>query len=508
MARPGAQRGQPRLVDEHDDAAYYALNNTIDNSENDGYRMTKVYSSPYDTWESIPEASYVAGNAGDRDRRMSTGTVHAVGNPTRRPSTSAAPPAGNSTPDALDGWRYTKAYSSPYSLWNPPPRRPTPHPRWPTRRPATPMDWDATKVYTAPYTFHENSTSRSTAPTPRSCSSSSLRVAWWRPFPPAVRTPTPTRPRTTSCPQWTQFSGAMTSMALAECGGTVTLQTKIGNAAAPDPFTYFNSVDKTTATTSSQFRSGTFDFDLAGGGSVNTTISLLNSGNLTHYHPVSWSCKSGGADYPFTVTPGAGGWSDINLTVSPNQAISCVQTVSVVMSRRHQPPSSAGTHRVESAGELTSRTARRARSARRRLGADAGTGVHPRRLAVGGAAAVVRAVGDRRRPGAGRQGRARAEATRGNLRTVLADPKALFDACSLSGPTVAVNLAPAQLAIPTTVTCNTLKDQTEMDGAQLRLSMATVQVGSTMPIGTVGNSYAGSGGADPAGVAHRRRRDE
>ena len=39
---------------------------------------------------------------------------------------------------------------------------------------------------------------------------------------------------------------------------------EVGTAAAADPFTYQNSVDLTTATTSGQFRSGTFDFELAG----------------------------------------------------------------------------------------------------------------------------------------------------------------------------------------------------------------------------------------------------
>jgi hypothetical protein len=61
---------------------------------------------------------------------------------------------------------------------------------------------------------------------------------------------------------------------------------------------------------------------------VDATISLLNADNLKRYHPVSWSCKSGGADYPFTLTPADAGWSDLHVHVVPNQAISCVQLVS------------------------------------------------------------------------------------------------------------------------------------------------------------------------------------
>ena len=122
----------------------------------------------------------------------------------------------------------------------------------------------------------------------------------------------------------------MTSMALAECGGTVTLQTKINGVNAADPFTYQSSIDLTTATTSAQYRSGTFDFDLAGGGSVNVTISPLPTSDLSHYNPGGWTCKAAGTAYPFTTTLVDGGpWTSINLTVSPNQAISCVNAVTL-----------------------------------------------------------------------------------------------------------------------------------------------------------------------------------
>jgi hypothetical protein len=131
-------------------------------------------------------------------------------------------------------------------------------------------------------------------------------------------------------PTWDQFAGAMTSMALAECGGTITLQTKIGSANAPDPFTYQSSVDMTTATTSAQFRSGTFDFDLAGGISQTVTITPLITSDLDVYSPAGWSCKAGGASYPFTTTAIDGGpWTSITLTVPPNQAISCVNQVTL-----------------------------------------------------------------------------------------------------------------------------------------------------------------------------------
>ena len=114
------------------------------------------------------------------------------------------------------------------------------------------------------------------------------------------------------------------------CGGTVTVQTRVGSVAAADPFTYQNSVDLKVATTSSLYRSGTFDYTLVGGKSVSASITPMNLSSLSKYTPVGWACKSAGAAYPFTTTAVAGSaWSQINLTVGPNEAISCVQTVAL-----------------------------------------------------------------------------------------------------------------------------------------------------------------------------------
>jgi len=104
----------------------------------------------------------------------------------------------------------------------------------------------------------------------------------------------------------------------------------VGTASAADPFTYQNSVDLKVATTSSLYRSGTFDYDLSGGKAVAATITPMNLSTLSKYTPVSWACRSAGVDYPFTTTPVAGtSWSSINLSIGPNEAISCVQTVAL-----------------------------------------------------------------------------------------------------------------------------------------------------------------------------------
>ena len=140
-------------------------------------------------------------------------------------------------------------------------------------------------------------------------------------------------------PEWSKFSGAMEAVALAECGGTLTLQTRIGTAAAADPFTYQKTAvvdstgtdlgsDMTIVTTTKQFPSGTFDLSVPRD-YVTVTILPQNLSSLTGYHPVSWSCKAGVTPRTFTVVPIPNSvWTGVQVKVAANEAVSCIQTVS------------------------------------------------------------------------------------------------------------------------------------------------------------------------------------
>jgi hypothetical protein len=81
--------------------------------------------------------------------------------------------------------------------------------------------------------------------------------------------------------------------------------------------------------TSAAYRSGTFDVALPGGATQEVTISPQEFTDLVRYAPAGWSCKSGGVAYPFTVVPieGHSPWTSIRLSVGPNQAVSCIQSV-------------------------------------------------------------------------------------------------------------------------------------------------------------------------------------
>ncbi|MGB8862297.1 MAG: hypothetical protein WCC60_23785, partial [Ilumatobacteraceae bacterium] len=131
-------------------------------------------------------------------------------------------------------------------------------------------------------------------------------------------------------PNYTNFANALAAIALGQCGGTVTLQTKVGTTSALDPFTYQISTTNETVQTSPAFRSGTFDVALPGGSPQEVTISPQDFTSLAGYTPNGWSCRAGGAPFTdFTVAPVANHapWTSITLTVNPNKAVSCVQQV-------------------------------------------------------------------------------------------------------------------------------------------------------------------------------------
>jgi hypothetical protein len=142
-------------------------------------------------------------------------------------------------------------------------------------------------------------------------------------------------------PDWTQFGNALQAIALSECGATLTLQTKLGSASAADPFTYQTTsmtdstgapieFQQTVVTTSRQFPSGTFDYDIPSGKSVTVEIQPQNLDTLKGYTPAAtpWVCKAGANAKSFTTVPISGSaFTGIRVTVSANEAVSCLLQV-------------------------------------------------------------------------------------------------------------------------------------------------------------------------------------
>ena len=100
---------------------------------------------------------------------------------------------------------------------------------------------------------------------------------------------------------WADLEFALKAIALGQCGGTLTLQTRLGGTtAANDTFTYSNTLDNTKVETSGSKRSGTFDFAVPGGGTVTAEIQQQNATASRTTPRRGWSCKADGV--PVTPT--------------------------------------------------------------------------------------------------------------------------------------------------------------------------------------------------------------
>ena len=138
------------------------------------------------------------------------------------------------------------------------------------------------------------------------------------------------------------FAAAMKAAALKDCGGTLTVQTRLSTDGSPvaDEFIFENpayrddsgnpiSAEARRVTTSTNFRTGTFDFEISSGSeyfSVDIVPSELQT--LDGYGFAGWSCRAG-ADPKTTVPIPISGSSFEGFTVDvrANEAVSCVLSV-------------------------------------------------------------------------------------------------------------------------------------------------------------------------------------
>ncbi len=304
---------------------YWANNTTPDHT--DGWRINGTRSW-YDVGQTLYDANNV--NGGESDGWRTSGVTQWV--------SKSEYEANNTTPDGSDGWIDTGSEewvsSSQGTDWM----------IWTGSRPGDSNQYRSTKVYNnPPYDGFDSPISATTSnsvilarliagndngtpaiPTSDGLSYSNIEVA-----------------DLYLEPDWNNFSRAMEAVALGECGGTLTLQTKInGSSPAPDPFRYQNSavtdaagdpidLEPTVVTTNQQFTTGTFDFAIPSGTYVTVDILPQNFSELTAYNPGSWSCKAGVSNR--SVTPidiaDSGGWKGMRVQVAANEAVSCTLSV-------------------------------------------------------------------------------------------------------------------------------------------------------------------------------------
>ncbi|HEY7626464.1 MAG TPA: vWA domain-containing protein [Ilumatobacteraceae bacterium] len=304
-------------------AEYNASNTTSDNS--DGWQIAKAYSSPYNSWETTTSSSYYSGNSvpaetdGWRTRETSPSTSWIS-------VTQSNYDESNLTSDSSDGWRTSVSYTSPYSFWEA-----TTEALYTANNTTSDSSdgWKADKVYSEPFTGYE-------AMAPVNVLNKDILGRFIQPVGAPVEPITDGSGNVTNAAtanlytmsNYALLNSAMQAIALNECGGTLTIQTRLQSTgqSAVDPFTYQNSIDQKVVTTTSYFRGGTFDFQTTS--SVNPTITLQTGSDLSHYTPVSWSCTAKGQPRSFTTTPIPGGpWQSITVNVAANEAVSCTQFV-------------------------------------------------------------------------------------------------------------------------------------------------------------------------------------
>ena len=140
------------------------------------------------------------------------------------------------------------------------------------------------------------------------------------------------------------FAAAMKAAALKDCGGTVTIQTRHADTNLPisDEFVYENpgyrdqagnpiDADARRVTTSQNFRTGTFDFEISAGSNhfeVDIVPSELQT--LAGYTMDSWSCRNGGDPKNIENVIAIDGnptFTGIEVHVRANEAISCTMKV-------------------------------------------------------------------------------------------------------------------------------------------------------------------------------------
>jgi hypothetical protein len=339
-------------------ARYTSSNTTTDST--DGWRAGNVYAAPFSLWETTTQAAYLAGNTTTSD---TDGWLTVVGPSTVWSSiTSAQYNASNTTADSTDGWQVNPVYSAPYSSWENTTQSEflagntvsANTDGWQTVNGSNTgwIDvtkaqydagntlggsgdgWQTVNVYSLPYDSFVGTTSKSimdyaTLGNITVSNTSGTAGNFVEAIPRGGPYTNAAAADLFVLPDYTNFSSALGTIALGQCGGTVTVQTKVGANAAQDPFTYENTTTHEVVQTSAAYRSGTFDIALPGGAPQTVTINPQDLTSLSRYSPAGWSCKSAGVAYPFTVTPVANHapWTGITLTVNANQAVSCTQAV-------------------------------------------------------------------------------------------------------------------------------------------------------------------------------------
>jgi prepilin-type N-terminal cleavage/methylation domain-containing protein len=139
-------------------------------------------------------------------------------------------------------------------------------------------------------------------------------------------------------PTFDKFTDALRAIALDQCGGTVTVQTRRSGAPETHPFTYVNTAMRDsdgnvltptlkTVTTDADNPGATIDFTIPSGKSITVDIQPVVTSDLAGFKPAGWSCRSGPNAIAVTEFDVSGLWKGVRVSIDANAAISCVLAV-------------------------------------------------------------------------------------------------------------------------------------------------------------------------------------
>jgi hypothetical protein len=130
------------------------------------------------------------------------------------------------------------------------------------------------------------------------------------------------------------LSAALKTVALKDCGGTLTIRTRLASGGDGQKFgpevVYENVYEENTRTvaTSAGYPAGTFDFDLEGA-SLTTSATPQVSSALAGYRLDRWDCRAGPADIAESQVPitGNADFQGVQVSIPANAAVSCTMWI-------------------------------------------------------------------------------------------------------------------------------------------------------------------------------------
>lgn len=129
-------------------------------------------------------------------------------------------------------------------------------------------------------------------------------------------------------PDFAKMGDALRAVAVGQCGGTLTLQTRNGAALYGEEITYTSTLTTKEVTTNATKPNGTFDYTIQESAGRDVVITPMPSPAASAVRPGQWTCISGNRSFePRTIDVAGTVWDSVEVRVTPAAAISCTLQV-------------------------------------------------------------------------------------------------------------------------------------------------------------------------------------